>query len=296
MLLSIGIILFSSLRSQDLKVDFDSIPIKRLPLTEQMISVDYLIEHQMFRKVSLVFQNHFQEKHVADSEIFGDLMDNTLTAIFGESLLGEKPMKFYLYAKIETDDIYQCWDLDLFINGYREKVSRKNKVRKGGVADPAADMVWGKGAWAVLRKGSDTISRLVIIRDPIADTVMTRAREEIMSRFDEKLDKSIKFDPLLLNAVDQIVFGVFRGSPMKMIYFNKSQRLYILLNDSLDAVFYVDKENYFQNRRKGNFQPKLWVRKELDENRRTDIILLALTSKMLTLFIRPDNRLPLDYK
>jgi hypothetical protein len=276
--------------------EFDAVTISREEKIQPLYSAYYNLEHPSFKKLTTHFEMQFQQRVTESPSIFNSVSSHVLVSLFGGSWSTESKMQFWLPATLRSDNKDHEWRLDVFVNGSRTNTVSRKKFADGssitsGSEDPMSLMAWSDGAWAVIRDRSDTVARLRISLNPGKDSLLNAVHNELKLKYAEENDRTFKIDPFLIKSVDHLIYGEFRNKPLIVVYFSKSGRGYILMNNRIEAIVHAEKEKLIPGKKKNqqDYEPALWLRKGTVLAERSDLIMLAASVKCLSVIVRRDN-------
>lgn len=276
--------------------EFEVVNISREEKIQPLYSAYYNLDHPSFKKLTTHFEMQFQQRVTESPSIFSSVSSHVLVSLFGGSWSTESKMQFWLPATIRSDNKDYDWRLDVFVSGSRTNTVSRKKFADGssitsGNQDPMALMAWSNGAWVVIRDISDTLARLRISLDPGKDSLLNAVYNKLRLKYAEEKDKSFRLDPFLIKSVDHLIYGEFRNQPVVVVYFSKSGRGYILMNDKIEAIVHTEKEKLIPGKKKNqeDYEPAIWIRKGNGIVEQSDLIMLAASVKCLSVIVRRDN-------
>ncbi len=276
--------------------EFESVTISRTEKIQPLYSAYYELVHPSFKKLTTHFEMEYEQRVTESPSIFNTVSSHILVSVFGGSWTTESKMQFWLPATIRSDNRDFEWSLDVFVNGNRTNTVSRKKFADGssitsGREDPMALMAWSSGAWAVIRDVTDTVARLKISRSAGKDSLLNAVYNDVKQKYSEEKENSFRVDPFLVNSVDYMIYGEFRNLPLIVVYFSRSGRGYIVLNNKIEAIVHAEKEKLIPGKKKNqeDYEPAIWLRKGLGTNEQSNLIMLTATVKCMSVIVRRDN-------
>lgn len=266
---------------------FDSL----IVVPQKKKALSYFVDHPDVQEINLRINKIKNEKTSAES-VFGGIARTSLAMLIG-SWSGGADMEFVLPCELRSSVPNTGWNIFLYVQGVREKSSERVRNSDGSKSIETTKkkiLYWERGSWGILVAHTDTVARFAVSIDPLNDPELMKAARKLLQKknIPEEVEKKKKKFSLLYppegfmkrTMVDYGLFGTFREHQLLIIYGVEESKGWIFWDNELQAVF---KNHEFTDPRRPAYStsPYILIRPGLNEQKKSDLIRLALFSSLM---------------
>ncbi|MEN8187610.1 MAG: hypothetical protein ABFR05_10825 [Bacteroidota bacterium] len=287
--LIIGVLFSFQLPAQSFINGYDSIPISKPKKSSYL----YQFNHSAINEIQIKTKRTKRSKYPA-GQVLGDIGRGTLTMLFGGIMDVEDTDKvtWKFRGKLLCNDENFNWDINLFCDGESVKLSERTRNEDGTYSIQTHEdkySNWENDATGIIIDKKDTISKFVIIMDPLNDSILKQRTTEIFSKSDQLYsdkNKSLKEEWLQKqiseSSIDYGIIGKFRGKDFAIIADGITRKSWIFKEGELQCMFQTDMDDLFIST-EDKVKPYILLDSFIFNEKKQDWFRLAILSKYLSI-------------